>query len=150
LSLVRAAATVGSLTLLSRLLGFVRDVMIAAILGAGGAADAFFVSFKLANLLRRLFAEGAFNAGFVPLFARTLEGEGEASARSFAEATLSWMAAVLLVVVLVAELTMPWLVRGWRRASRRAASASCSRSSCRGSPFPIFSSSRWRHSSPAC
>jgi putative peptidoglycan lipid II flippase len=112
LSLVRAAATVGSLTLLSRLLGFVRDVMIAAILGASGAADAFFVSFKLANLLRRLFAEGAFNAGFVPLFARTLEGEGEASARSFAEATLSWMAAVLLVVVLVAELTMPWLVRG--------------------------------------
>ncbi len=111
MSLVRAAATVGSLTLLSRLLGFVRDLMIAAILGASGAADAFFVSFKLANLLRRLFAEGAFNAGFVPLFARTLEGEGEASAKSFAEAALSWMTAVLLVVVLLAEMAMPWLVR---------------------------------------
>ncbi len=111
MSLVRAAATVGSLTLVSRLLGFVRDLMIAAILGASGAADAFFVSFKLANLLRRLFAEGAFNAGFVPLFARTLEGEGEPGARRFAEATLGWMMAVLLVVVLVAEALMPWLVR---------------------------------------
>lgn len=111
MSLVRAVATVGSMTLLSRILGFGRDMMIAAFLGAGVAADAFFVAFKLANLLRRLFAEGAFNAGFVPLFARTLEGEGEHAARRFAEEALAVMAIVLVAVVAVAELFMPWLVR---------------------------------------
>lgn len=111
MNLLRAAATVGSLTLLSRLTGFVRDLGIAFLMGATAAADAFFVAFKLANLLRRLFAEGAFNAGFVPLLARTLEGEGHAEARRFAEAAFSLMAVVLLVVVLLAELAMPWLVR---------------------------------------
>jgi putative peptidoglycan lipid II flippase len=111
-SLVRAAATVGSLTLLSRILGFVRDASIAAVLGAGVLADAFFVSFKLANLLRRLFAEGAFNAAFVPLFARRLEEEGPVPAARFAQQTLSAMATILLLVVCLAELFMPWLVRG--------------------------------------
>jgi len=111
LNLLRAAATVGSLTGLSRVTGFVRDLMIAAILGAGILADAFFVAFKLANFLRRLFAEGAFNAGFVPLFARTLEGEGESAARRFGEEALAIMTAVLLLVVLLAELSMPWFVR---------------------------------------
>ncbi|MCB2054376.1 MAG: murein biosynthesis integral membrane protein MurJ [Geminicoccaceae bacterium] len=111
MSIVRAAATVGSLTALSRVTGFVRDLMIAAILGAGPLADAFFVSFKLANFLRRLFAEGAFNAGFVPLFARTLEGEGPEAARSFAREALAVMTTVLLVVVLLAEIFMPALVR---------------------------------------
>jgi putative peptidoglycan lipid II flippase len=83
--LVRSVATVGSMTLISRLAGFARDVAIAALLGAGPLADAFFVAFKLPNFLRRLFAEGAFNAGFVPLFARTLEAEGRTVATSFAE-----------------------------------------------------------------
>ena len=103
--------TVGSLTLVSRVAGFVRDAMTAAVIGAGTAADAFFVSFKLANLLRRLFAEGAFNAAFVPLFARTLEGEGEAEARRFAVNAFAIMSWMLLLVVIVAELFMPWLVR---------------------------------------
>jgi putative peptidoglycan lipid II flippase len=111
LSIVKAAATVGGLTGISRVLGFVRDLLIAAVLGAAAAADAFFVSFKLANLLRRLFAEGAFNAAFVPLFARAHEGEGPEAARRFAEETLALMTTVLLVVVLVAQLAMPWLVR---------------------------------------
>lgn len=111
MNLLRSAATVGSLTLLSRVTGFLRDVGIAFLLGAGAVADAFFVAFKLANLLRRLFAEGAFSAGFVPLFARTLEGEGEAEARRFANDAFSLMAFVLLAVVLAAELAMPWLVR---------------------------------------
>jgi putative peptidoglycan lipid II flippase len=110
-NLVRAAATVGSLTLASRILGFLRDVLIAAVLGAGAAADAFFVAFKLANMLRRLFAEGAFSAGFVPLFARTLEQEGAEPARAFASHALTLMIAVLAAVVLAAELFMPWLVR---------------------------------------
>jgi putative peptidoglycan lipid II flippase len=111
MSLIRAAATVGGFTLLSRLTGFVRDVLIAATLGAGALADAFFVSFKLANFLRRLFGEGAFNAGFVPLLARTVEGEGEAAGRRFAEEAFAVMGTVLLVVVLLVEAGMPWLIR---------------------------------------
>ena len=73
------------MTLMSRGLGFVRDVLVADVLGAGPLADAFFVAFKLPNFLRRLFAEGAFNAGFVPMFARTLEAQGPAVAKAFAE-----------------------------------------------------------------
>lgn len=112
MNIVKATLTVGSFTAISRVLGFVRDLLIAAVLGAGAAADAFFVSFKLANLLRRLFAEGAFNAAFVPLFSRALEGEGEEAARRFAEQVLAVMTLVLLGVVLLAEIAMPWLVRG--------------------------------------
>lgn len=111
MQLVRAAFTVGAFTAVSRVTGFVRDLLIAAVLGASVMADAFFVSFKLANFLRRLFAEGAFNAGFVPMFARTLEGEGKEAARAFGRETLAVMSIVLLVVVLIAELFMPWLVR---------------------------------------
>jgi len=111
MQLIRAAVTVGAFTAISRITGFVRDLMIAAVLGASLLADAFFVSFKLANFLRRLFAEGAFNAGFVPMFARTLEGEGEAAARAFGRETLAVMSVVLLIVVLLAEIFMPWLVR---------------------------------------
>ncbi|MBT4218519.1 MAG: lipid II flippase MurJ, partial [Rhodospirillaceae bacterium] len=74
--LLRSIVTVGSLTLVSRLFGFVRDILIAAVLGAGMLADVFFVAFKFPNLFRRLFAEGAFNMAFVPLFAGILEAEG--------------------------------------------------------------------------
>ena len=77
MTVLRAAFTVGSFTMVSRVTGFARDMLIAAALGAGPAADAFFVSLKLANLFRRLFAEGAFGSGFVPLFGRALaEGDG--------------------------------------------------------------------------
>lgn len=112
MNLVRAAATVGSFTLLSRLTGFVRDMLTAALLGAGPLADAFFVAFKLANFLRRLFGEGAFNAGFVPLLARTIEGEGKEEGRRFAQEAFALMATVLLAVVVVVELIMPWFIRG--------------------------------------
>ncbi|MBI2584702.1 MAG: lipid II flippase MurJ, partial [Rhodospirillales bacterium] len=73
MGLLRSAATVGAFTLVSRVLGFLRDILIAAILGAGGVADVFFVAFKLPNLFRRLFAEGAFSMAFVPMFAGGLE-----------------------------------------------------------------------------
>jgi putative peptidoglycan lipid II flippase len=109
-ALARSIATVGSLTLVSRLLGFVRDIMIAALLGTGPLADAFFVAFKLPNFLRRLFAEGAFNAGFVPLFARTLEGEGRAAAKAFAEQAQAVQLAVLIPLVLLTLVAMPWVI----------------------------------------
>ncbi|MEQ9146257.1 MAG: murein biosynthesis integral membrane protein MurJ [Parvibaculaceae bacterium] len=110
MNLVRSAATVGGMTMISRVLGFARDILIAGTLGTGPIADAFFVAFKFPNLFRRLFAEGAFNSAFVPLFAKRLEGEGEASARRFAEEALSVLLFTLIALTIVAELAMPWLM----------------------------------------
>ncbi|MDH5748191.1 MAG: murein biosynthesis integral membrane protein MurJ [Rhodospirillales bacterium] len=106
--LIRSIATIGTMTLISRVLGFVRDVLIAALLGAGAGADAFFVAFKFPNLFRRLFAEGAFNLAFVPLYAGDLETEGPDSARAFAEQALSVLLWSLLVFVAAFEILMPW------------------------------------------
>ena len=113
MSLMRSAMTVGGMTLLSRVLGFVRDVLMAGLLGAGAVAEAFVVAFRLPNLFRRFFGEGAFNAAFVPLFARRLEGEGEAAARQFAEEAFAGLLFILLTLTIVAELFMPafvWLM----------------------------------------
>ena len=98
------------MTLMSRGLGFVRDVLVADVLGAGPLADAFFVAFKLPNFLRRLFAEGAFNAGFVPMFARTLEAQGPAVAKAFAEQAQAVLVGILVPLVLLAIPAMPWLI----------------------------------------
>ncbi|MFO7855817.1 MAG: murein biosynthesis integral membrane protein MurJ [Paracoccaceae bacterium] len=108
--LARAFATVGGWTMASRILGFVRDVTVAALLGAGPAAQAFVAAFTLPNLFRRFFAEGAFNTAFVPMFARRLEAEGPDAAREFAETAMAALAAVLLALTLLAQLAMPWLV----------------------------------------
>ena len=110
MKLYRAFATVGGLTMVSRILGFVRDILIAAALGTGFVADAFFVAFRFPNLFRRLFAEGAFNAAFVPLFAKRLEGNGADAAQAFAEEAMACLIAVLLVVSALAVLAMPWLM----------------------------------------
>ncbi len=110
MKLYRAFATVGGLTMVSRILGFVRDILIAAALGSGAVADAFFVAFRFPNLFRRLFGEGAFNAAFVPLFAKRLEGEGPAAARGFAEEAMSGLVTVLVVLSVVAIAAMPWLM----------------------------------------
>lgn len=96
--------------MVSRVLGFVRDMLIAAVLGAGPVADAFFVAFRLPNLFRALFAEGAFSAAFVPLFARSVEAEGEAKAAAFAQQAFSALLAALLVFLVVCELAMPLLI----------------------------------------
>ncbi len=111
MSLLRAITTVGGFTMMSRVLGFVRDILIAAALGAGPVADAFFVAFKLPNLFRRLFAEGAFSAAFVPIFAGMVETDGKEAARIFAEQTLSILFVALIAITIGAEITMPWLMR---------------------------------------
>lgn len=108
MALLRSITTIGGYTLISRLLGFVRDVLFAAVLGAGPVADAFFVAFKFPNLFRRLFAEGAFAAAFVPMFSGFLATEGERPARRFAEESFAALLAVLLVFVCVVEIAMPW------------------------------------------
>ncbi len=107
MGLFRAIATVGGFTLISRILGFARDILIAAILGAGAFADVFFVAFKFPNLFRRLFAEGAFNAAFVPIFTGINETDGKEEARDFAEEALSGLLWVLLVFIVVMEIAMP-------------------------------------------
>lgn len=111
MALIRSAAIVGGYTMLSRVLGFLRDILIAAALGVGPVADAFFLAFRIPNMFRRLVAEGAFAATFVPLFSRRLESDGRRAAQGFAEATLAVLLGSLLIFTLLAEITMPWLMR---------------------------------------
>ncbi|MEQ8652362.1 MAG: murein biosynthesis integral membrane protein MurJ [Kiloniellales bacterium] len=108
---LKAIATVGGWTLASRLLGFVRDILIAGTLGTGPTADAWVVAFRLPNLFRRILGEGAFNAAFVPLFAGRLEQQGPIEAKRFAEESLAVLLAVTLTLVAVAMASMPWLMR---------------------------------------
>jgi putative peptidoglycan lipid II flippase len=109
-SLLRAVTTVGSYTLLSRITGFARDILIAAYLGAGAAADTFFIAFQFPNLFRRLFAEGAFAAAFVPVFSGLLEKEGRARALEFAEEAMGALAALLALFSAAMIATMPWII----------------------------------------
>ncbi len=100
--------TVGVWTLASRLLGFVRDILIAAFLGSGPVAEAFLIAFALPNMFRRFFAEGAFNMAFVPMFSKKVE-TGDAP-EAFARDAFSGLATVLIVFTLAAQVLMPWLV----------------------------------------
>lgn len=113
MSLFRSIATVGGFTLISRITGFIRDILLAHFLGAGMAADAFFVAFKFPNLFRRLFGEGAFNAAFVPLFAKELEEDlpdVHRHASKFSAQAFSWLFAVLFCFVVIIEIAMPWAI----------------------------------------
>ncbi|HJU30820.1 MAG TPA: murein biosynthesis integral membrane protein MurJ [Hyphomicrobiaceae bacterium] len=112
MKLYRAFATVGGLTMVSRVFGFLRDILIAATLGSGAVADAFFVAFRFPNLFRRLFGEGAFNSAFIPLFAKRLEGEGKEAARIFAEEAMAGLLFVILALTVIAEIAMPFLMLG--------------------------------------
>jgi len=115
MALLKSIATVGSFTMVSRVLGFVREILIADVIGPGMIADAFIFAFKFPNFFRRMFAEGAFNAAFVPLYAGRHEQEGAAAARGFAGEVGSVMASWMLLFTLVAMAAMPWimLVLAW-------------------------------------
>lgn len=110
MSLVRSSAIVGSLTLVSRVFGFVRDMLVAYFLGASLATDAFFVAFKLPNFLRRLFAEGAFNAGFLPMFAGMIKTEGKEAAHRFASEAGSFLLVIVTAVTVLAMIFTPHVV----------------------------------------
>lgn len=110
-SLIRNVGTIGSLTLVSRLFGFVRDMLLARVLGAGLAADAYQLAFTLPNTFRRLFAEGAFSVAFVPMYSRQLVA-GEAEAARFADDVLSVFLWVLAGFTGLAMVAMPWIVWG--------------------------------------
>ncbi len=117
--LISGFLTVGGWTMVSRLVGFLRDVMMAAYLGAGPVAEAFLIAFSLPNMFRRFFAEGAFNMAFVPMFAKKLEA-GE-DAQGFARDAFNGLAGVLIVFTVLGTLAMPWLV--WAMASGFAGDA---------------------------
>lgn len=111
MSLVKKFATVGGATLGSRIFGFARETLMAAALGTGPMADVFYAAFRFPNLFRRLFAEGAFNAAFVPLFAKEIEANGTDGAKRFSEEVFGVLFSVLLLITIVMELSMPLLVR---------------------------------------
>jgi len=105
--LIKSTAIIGAFTLISRFLGLARDILMARFLGAGLVTDALFTAFKLPNLFRRVFAEGAFNAAFVPLYARRLEEGGDEDAAQFASEALSALLVITVFLVVIFELTMP-------------------------------------------
>ena len=100
--MIERILTVGGLTLLSRITGFLRDIMLAAVLGAGPVADAFFVALRLPNHFRAIFAEGAFNAAFVPAYARIREQGGAEPARLFADRVFTLLLVSQVVLLGVA------------------------------------------------
>lgn len=111
LRVTRAAGTIGLATLLSRVLGFVRDMVVAAAFGASLAADAFYVAFRIPSMLRELFAEGSMSAGFVPVFTEYLTKRPREETKRLAQAAFTLLALGLLLVSLLGILLAPWLVR---------------------------------------
>ncbi|PJI44773.1 MAG: murein biosynthesis integral membrane protein MurJ [Rhizobium sp.] len=111
MGLVKKFMTVGGATLGSRVFGFARETLMAAALGTGPMADVFYAAFRFPNLFRRLFAEGAFNAAFVPLFAKEIEANGVDGAKRFSEEVFGVLFSVLMLITIVMELSMPLLVR---------------------------------------
>jgi putative peptidoglycan lipid II flippase len=107
MNLFKATGTIGGLTLVSRIAGFAREMLMSRVMGASWQADAFFVAFRLPNTFRRLFGEGAFSAGFVPLYAQRLQGkDGDAEAKRFSEEILAVFVPTLIVFTLIFEIIM--------------------------------------------
>ena len=110
-SLIKSTGTIGGLTLVSRVAGFAREMLMSRVMGASWQADAFFVAFRLPNTFRRLFGEGAFSAGFVPLYSQRLHGaEGQEGARHFSEEVLAVFLPALVLFTLAFEIIMPLFV----------------------------------------
>jgi putative peptidoglycan lipid II flippase len=107
MALLRRVATVGGYTMISRVLGFVREILTASALGAGATSDAFFVALRLPNLFRTLFAEGAFSAAFVPLFSGMVAKEGHGPAMLFAQDTFSFLLVALTGFLILGEIFTP-------------------------------------------
>jgi len=110
MNLLKSLAAVSSMTLFSRVLGFARDAIVARVFGAGLATDAFFVAFKLPNLLRRIFAEGAFSQAFVPILAEYKSKQGEDATRVFVAYVSGLLTLVLAIVTVAGMLAAPWVI----------------------------------------
>ena len=115
MSLLKSAATISSLTLLSRITGVIRDMLIARYFGSSAATDAFYVAFRLPNMLRRLFAEGAFQQAFVPMLSDVKANQNAEDVRTFIDSVFSVLACALLITSVVGVLAAPalvWLIAG--------------------------------------
>lgn len=110
MNLLKSLAAVSSMTMISRVLGFVRDTIVARMFGAGMATDAFFVAFKLPNLLRRIFAEGAFSQAFVPILAEYKTQQGEEATRTFIAYVSGLLTLILALVTALGILAAPWVI----------------------------------------
>jgi putative peptidoglycan lipid II flippase len=110
MALIRSVATLGSYTMISRVLGFVREILTASFLGAGDLSDTFFVALRLPNMFRSLFAEGAFSIAFVPIFAGKFATEGHDEAKRFAEDALAILLLALLLFLVLGEACAPWVL----------------------------------------
>lgn len=111
MSFIRSIATFSGFTMISRITGFIRDMLIANFLGAGNLSDAFLVSFKLPNLFRSLFAEGAFTSAFVPLFSSKLVSAGKEESIRFASKAVSFLTCILILFIIGFEIAMPYVVK---------------------------------------
>src|SRR5436305_5984523 len=107
MNLLRAASTISLFTLASRVTGLLRDVVVASVFGAGAMFDAFSVAFRIPNLLRRLFAEGAFSQAFVPTLARTRAAEGDEATQQPVDAVATVLFSVLVVTCIVGVVAAP-------------------------------------------
>lgn len=110
MNLLKSLAAVSSMTMFSRVLGFARDAIVARVFGAGMATDAFFVAFKLPNLLRRIFAEGAFSQAFVPILAEYKSKQGEEATRVFVAYVSGLLTLALTIVTVAGMLAAPWVI----------------------------------------
>ncbi|TCW48991.1 putative peptidoglycan lipid II flippase [Phytobacter diazotrophicus] len=110
MNLLKSLAAVSSMTMFSRVLGFARDAIVARVFGAGMATDAFFVAFKLPNLLRRIFAEGAFSQAFVPILAEYKSKQGEEATRIFVAYVSGLLTLALAIVTVAGMLAAPWVI----------------------------------------
>lgn len=109
-NIVRAATVLGGATMLSRIMGMVRDMVVSRLFGAGLATDAFFAAFQIPNMLRRFFAEGALTSAFVPTFSATLTQRGEDEARDLANTCFTLLTIVMAFVALTGIVFSPWIV----------------------------------------
>ena len=110
MNLLGVLARISSLTMVSRILGFIRDTIIARAFGAGMATDAFFVAFKLPNMLRRIFAEGAFAQAFVPILAEYKQTRSEEATRAFVQHVAGMLSFLLVIVTALGILAAPWVI----------------------------------------
>ena len=123
MSLLRSTATISVLTLLSRITGLARDILIARAFGAGALTDAFWVAFRIPNLLRRLFAEGAFSQAFVPILGAAREQHGEEAVRTLLDRVALLLTGALMIVTAIGIVAAPWVVTAMATGMRDAARA---------------------------
>ena len=141
-TLLRSMLNFSGGTFVSRILGLVREIVIATVFGANAATDAFWVAFRIPNFLRRLFAEGSFSVAFVPVFTEVKETRSHAELKELVARTAGTLGGVLLLVTAAGVLGAEWLARAFAPGSIDEPRSSASPPTCCASPFRSCCSSR--------